>query len=95
MPKSFRHLTRSAQVLVQEVGGEAVLLDLRSEKYFGLNAVGLRVWQMLQEDSDVKSLRRRMMAEYNVNSAELDRDLDDLLTRLVDAGLLTVSEQPE
>ena len=33
---------RSSEVLVQEVGGEAVLLDLASERYFGLDPVGTR-----------------------------------------------------
>ncbi len=37
-------LRHSGEVLQQEVGGEAVLLDLASESYFGLDPVGTRIW---------------------------------------------------
>ena len=42
----------SEDVLFQEVGGETVLLDLASEQYFGLDAVGTRIWQLLGEGAD-------------------------------------------
>jgi len=36
-------------VLSQEVDGETVLLNLNSENYFGLDEIGTRIWQLLQE----------------------------------------------
>ena len=42
-------ITVSSDVLAQEVAGEIVLLDLNSEQYLGLNEVGARVWQLLEE----------------------------------------------
>ena len=55
-PRLADQITVSPEVLFQEVGGEAVLLDLASESYFGLDDVGMRIWQLLQEQG---SLARR------------------------------------
>ena len=88
MPLNYHHLTISPEVLSQTVANEAVLLDLKSEKYFGLNTVGLRVWELLQETGDANAIRTRMLKEFEVSEKELDQDLNDLFTRLLAAGLV-------
>ena len=49
-----------AEVLVEELGDEAVLLDSASEHYYGLDAIGLRFWQLLKKygNTDVKKIKR-------------------------------------
>src|SRR5690606_27195557 len=41
-------VSRSDQVMFQELDGEAVLLDLSGEAYFGLNGVGTRIWALME-----------------------------------------------
>ena len=36
----------------RDLDGEAVILDLGSGTYFGLNQVGTRVWQLISDGSD-------------------------------------------
>lgn len=89
MSLEFRRLRPSPEALSQAVAGETVLLDLRSEKYFGLNEVGTRAWALLQQTDDVASIRDRLLAEYDVAAPQLEADLNDLLGRLLAAGLVT------
>ena len=88
----FRTLSPAPDVLIQTVVGEAVLLDLRSQKYFGLNEVGTRAWQVLAETGDAGMVRARLAQEFRVDAAQLERDLDALFERLLKAGL--VEERP-
>jgi len=92
LPDAFarQRFTPSKRVLCQEVAGEAVLLDLETEKYFGLNAVGLRVWQLLQQHDDPRKIFDVLAAEYAVGSGALAADLQDLLERLRQAGLVSI-----
>lgn len=76
----------------QEVSGETVLLDLKGECYFGLDEVGTRIWQLIQEHGDLKKIHEIMLDEYNVGGEKLQRDLDELVTKLVDAGLANLEE---
>ena len=89
MSLKFRRLRPSPEALSQAVAGETVLLDLKSEKYFGLNDVGTRVWDLLQQTDDVAAIRDRLLAEYEVPEPQLDADLDELLARRLAAGLVT------
>jgi hypothetical protein len=88
MALRYKRLTPSPDVLSQTVVGESVLLDLRSQKYFGLNDVGTRAWQLLQETDDVAAIHARLLTAYDVAAHQLERDLDELFGRLLDAGLV-------
>jgi len=79
----------SPEVMMQEVGGEAVLLDLKSESYFGLDEVGTRIWQLVEQDGHLKAVHAALLAEYEVDSARLEQDLKDLIARLAEAGLVS------
>ena len=75
-------------VLFQEVEGETVLLDPEEERYFVLDHVGTRVWQLLAEHRDVDAVVAQMLREFEVEEATLRRDIDGLLARLRAAGLV-------
>lgn len=81
-------LEPSADVLVQEVAGEAVLLDLASEQYFGLNQVGVRVWQILTEHGSPTRAVEILLDEYEVDEETLREDVAMLVTGFLEAGLM-------
>jgi len=83
-------ITISQEVMSQEVSGETVLLDLQSESYFGLDEVGTRIWQLLQEKGDLQSVFDTILQEYDVESEQLKADLDELLAKLTESGLLSL-----
>jgi Coenzyme PQQ synthesis protein D (PqqD) len=80
-------------VLFREVGGEAVLLHTDTGKYFGLDPVGTRMWQVLAEEGSVEPACQRLLAEFDVEEEHLRRDLLELVEKLEDHQLLeAVSE---
>jgi hypothetical protein len=79
----------SSEVLTQEVGGETVILDLKSESYFGLDEISTRIWQLLQENKDLQTITSTMLDEYNVQEKKLEEDIQTLLAQLNDAGLIS------
>ena len=76
-------------VLHQELGGETVLLNLANESYFGLDEVGTRVWQVLEETQSVKAVLTRLLGEYDVSAEQLSADVEKLIAQLLDAGLVS------
>jgi hypothetical protein len=75
-------------VLHQEIEGETVLFNCERGRYFVLDAIGTRVWQLLTEEREMRSVKARMLAEFEVDEATLSADLLDLLKRLLAAGLV-------
>jgi hypothetical protein len=76
--------------MFQEIGGEGVILDLASSTYFGLDEVGVRLWQLLQVDPSLQAACETLLSEYEVEPAQLEQDLIKLVAQLCEAGLAKV-----
>jgi len=90
-PDQKVHVT--PDVLFQEVGGETVLLDLESEQYFGLDAVGTRIWALIGEGASVGEMIDALLQEYEVERATLEADVAGLLAKLSAAGLIRLGDE--
>jgi hypothetical protein len=74
-------------VLMREVEGEAVLLDLDSGTYYGLNPVGTRIWQLIEAHGRLEAVLEGLHREYEATPDELERDLLAFVDRLAEARL--------
>ena len=81
---------RRDDVVFQEVAGEAVLLDLASETYFGLNPVGTRIWQLIGAGARLQAICDTLVAEYDADAERIGSDLLALATQLRDSGLVRI-----
>ena len=78
-------------VLFQELQGEAVLLNLKSGVYFGLDPVGTRIWQLFAEHELLADIAQTIVAEYDVAEDRSSADLLVLVADLERQGLVAVS----
>jgi hypothetical protein len=76
------------RVLTQDVHGEIVVLDLDSQRYFGLNEVGARTWRLLEAGQSLDDVIESLEAEFDVSPEQLESDLQRLIADLLSAGLL-------
>jgi len=81
----------SPDVVYRDLEGEAVILDLASGTYFGLNEVGTRVWRMIDEGRDAAEIVDIVATEYQADRGTIAQDVARLLNdlsarRLIVAG---------
>ncbi len=79
-----------AHVLVRILDRESVLLNLETEQYFGLDETGTRMWQLVTGSPNIESAYQELLSEFDVEPELLHSHLTELLTRLVESGLLQV-----
>jgi len=79
-----------AHVLVRFLDRESVLLNLETEQYFGLDETGTRMWQLLTGSPNIDAAYQELLAEFDVEPELLRSNLAELLSRLVESGLLQV-----
>lgn len=79
-------------VLFRELDGEMVLLNLKDERYYGLDEVGSRTWKLLSEHGDVQRTLERLLEEYDVDEDRLRSDIAELIDKLVKAQLVSVED---
>ena len=75
-------------VIFQKLNDEAVLLNLNTQDYYGLNDVGASMWNMLLEDGDVETVVGKLKLMYAAEENTLRSDLHSLIRELLDLGLL-------
>jgi len=85
---SYRRVSVPDGVLLREVAGEAVILNLTTETYFGLDEVGTSMWRALTGCETVQCAYQVLLDEYDVDPEVLRSDLSKLLEELVAHGLL-------
>jgi len=79
----------SPDVVYRNLSGEAVLLNLATGMYFGLNEVGSRMWSLLEEHHSTEKVIERLKEEYDVVENDLRADLKKLVGELLAKGLIT------
>lgn len=80
-------------ILFRELNGESVILSLDSETYFGLDEVATRTWELLRTGVTIQAAYETLCSEYEVDSEQLRRDLEELLDQLIGHKLLEVDAQ--
>ena len=99
--KDIKTISGLSRVLVTkdqvscDLGGEEIILNLRSGRYFGLDAVGTRIWQLIQEPKTVNAVLDCLLEEYEVEPERCERDLVALLEQLADANLIELQNESE
>jgi hypothetical protein len=83
-----------SNVLFHDLDGEAVLLNLQTGKYFGLDAIGTRIWSLIGELGALPAVYRKMLEEYDVDAERLKADLLALIDQLAARGLIQLTETP-
>jgi hypothetical protein len=76
-----------------DLGGEVAILDLDAGMYYGMDEVGARIWELVQEPRLVEEIQAVILDEYEVDPATGKRDVLALLQQLTDKGLVEVKDE--
>jgi Coenzyme PQQ synthesis protein D (PqqD). len=77
-------------VLISNLQEESVILNLNSERYFGLDNVGTRMLSVLSASNSIEAAYEVLKGEYDVDAQVLRQDLASLIENLLQQGLVTI-----
>jgi hypothetical protein len=75
-------------VLISNLQEESVILNLDSERYYGLDDVGTRFLSVLNTAASIEAAYEMLRGEYDVDAQNLRQDLLELVDDLVGQGIL-------
>ncbi len=99
MPSPFSSISFSDRVrvpddvLISNLQDESVILNLKSERYFGLDDVGTRMLSLLSTSDSIEAAYESLAAEYDVDREALRQDLATLIENLLQQGLVTIEHE--
>jgi hypothetical protein len=85
-----QRVTVVPDVLFRIVGDEAVVLNLKTEQYLGLDAVGTRMWSALQDEASIDAAYDALLREFEVEPDRLRQDLDEFIGKLAENALVEI-----
>jgi hypothetical protein len=78
-------------VLISRLQEESVILNLDSERYYGLDDVGTRFLSVLTTSNSIDAAYQSLVEEYDVDRDVLRQDLVALIQNLLQQGIIEVS----
>ena len=83
---------RSSKTISGRLHDEMVMMDLEQGKYFSLNPVATRIWDLLEESLTVEELCGRLKEEYDVDAGRCLEEVSEHLREMVRLGLVQEAE---
>jgi hypothetical protein len=82
---------RNPEMVSGNMDGEIVMLSLQRGEYFGLDKVGSRIWELIEQSITVDNIKKVLLNEYEVDVLTCEKDLIEFLEDLESKGLLIVN----
>ena len=76
-----------------DLSGEAVILNLDSGMYYGIDEIGALIWSALEEPRTLEYLRETILRGYRVDKETCDRDVMAFLADMESAGLIEIDNE--
>jgi hypothetical protein len=84
-------LSRNTDILHAPVGTEAVMMSIEAGRYYGVNAVGARIWELLETPHTVEQLCALICDEFDVDAHTCEAAVLEFTRDLIDNGVVHAS----
>jgi hypothetical protein len=83
---------RNSKTISGRLHDELVMMDLDQGKYFSLNPVATRIWDLLEKPLTAEELCMVLIDEYDVESERCRIEVEEHLSEMVGLGLVLRNE---
>lgn len=91
MPNPQTRYRRSPEMVHSSIDGEVVMMSVDKGEYFGLNAMGSRIWELLEKPHSVVELCRELMRNFEVDQETCQAEVSRFLGEIADQKLVAVA----
>lgn len=81
------------EIITSDMGGEIVMMSLENSAYYGLDTIGSRIWQLIEQPMSVSSVCDTLQTEFEVEPDQCCQDVLELLNRLHKQNLIRVIQK--
>ena len=92
MIKTESYIKRNKEVFASEIDDEVVMMNVDTGKYYGMDTVGSRIWELIAEEIQVREVINKLMEEYDVGEEQCEKDVLEFLNELYENKLVQVTK---
>lgn len=90
--ESTTRVVRTEGIMTAPVDQEIVLLNMKGNNYISLDAIGRRIWELLENPVVADELCRQLGTEFEATPEQISADVLPFLTELEGEGLVRVAD---
>lgn len=83
-------IKHNPELVSTDVDGEKVMMSIENGEYFGLDPVGSRIWELIENPIRVESLVNLLVDEFDVTKEQCEIDTLEFLNELMEKKLLII-----
>lgn len=80
--------SKNSKTISGRLSDELVMMDIDKGKYFSLNPVATRIWDLLESPMTINELCGMLMGEYEVTEEQCMTDVGEVLNEMVRLGVV-------
>lgn len=84
---------RNPKLIANQMDGEIVMMSIDNGEYYGLDEVGSRIWDLMQEPVSISKLVDQLISEFDVTPDECLQDILSFLDELLNRDLVLVKNE--
>ncbi|MCI1640069.1 MAG: PqqD family protein [Bacteroidales bacterium] len=84
--------SRSTNIIDGELDDNQVMMHLEKGKYFGLNPVGKRIWEFIEEPKSFSEIVKQLLLEFDVTEEQCTKEVKVFLDKAVECDIVSKSE---
>lgn len=87
-------VTQSPELVSTSLEGQTALMSILNGAYYGMDRVGSRVWELIEQPRAVSAVVDQLLTEFEVARPTCEQHVLGFLQKLADADLLQVTDGP-
>jgi len=77
-------IKRSDELVHSDMDGETVMMSIEQSQYYGLDSVGTRIWDLIEDQMRVSDICAALMNEYDVTEQQCQQDVISFLQDMLE-----------
>lgn len=83
-------ISQSSDQVSKKLDDATIIMSIEEGKYFNLNNVASRIWEIIEERCTLEKLIQQLESEFEISKGDCSRDVNELLMSLLDISLIEV-----
>ena len=84
--------SRSSEIIDGSLGDNQIMMHIGKGKYFGLNPVGKRIWELIENPETLGEITELLLSEYDISAEQCKQEVHEFMEKAVKYGIITKNE---
>lgn len=86
-------IERTNDIVSSEIDGETVMMSIEQGKYYGMDSIGSRIWELIEKPILLSDLCNTLTSEFQVNEATCSEDVTSFIEQLMNEKLVKITPE--